>query len=77
MGRAKKKHAEVTEEKLWARYFAMQLTPEEKAAARAEAERAAREAADAGVYDRLLELRGKVKWSLSYEEMAGKDEDES
>lgn len=48
---------------------AIQLTPEQKAALRAEAEQRAREAAAAGVYERLMELRGKVKWDLDLEEL--------
>jgi hypothetical protein len=37
-----------------------ELTPEEKAAARAEAEKLGEEAARNGVYEKLLELEGKV-----------------
>jgi hypothetical protein len=53
---------------------AIQLTPEQKAKLRAQAEEAARKAAATGVYERLLELRGKVKWDLDLEELR-KDRD--
>lgn len=47
----------------------IQLTPEQKAEARAAAEELARKAAATGVYERLLELEGKVKWDLDLEEL--------
>ena len=47
----------------------IQLTPEQKAELRARAEEAARKAAEAGVYERLLELQGKVKWELDLDEL--------
>jgi len=53
----------------FARWRAIQLTPEQKAAARAEAEKLAQEAAKTGVYERLLELQGKVKWDLDLKEL--------
>lgn len=49
-----------TEDEIWAEYFAAQLTPEEKAAARAQAERAVGEE-EGDTYALLLELVGKVK----------------
>jgi hypothetical protein len=47
-------------EKAWDAYFAIQLTPEQKAEARAELEKRAAEARAAGVYDALLKLEGTV-----------------
>ena len=47
----------------------IQLTPEEKARARAEAEEMGRKAAEAGAYERFAELRGKVRWDLDLEEL--------
>jgi len=59
----------------WEAWLAIQLTPEQKAAARAEMEAQLERARAAGVYERFASLRGKVKFSLTYEEMAGKDDD--
>ena len=56
----------------WERWKAVQLTPEEKAEARREMEIELERARASGVYERLLALRGKVKFSLTYEEMADK-----
>jgi hypothetical protein len=67
---ARKKKAE---EDHWARYFAIQLTPEQKAAARAELQERIDQAKADGVYERAAELFGKVKWSISYEEMVDKE----
>jgi hypothetical protein len=47
----------------------IQLTPEQKAEARAQAEELARKAAAAGAYKRFAELRGKVKWDLDLDEL--------
>jgi hypothetical protein len=73
MARARKKEKGRTEE-LWEEYRRMQLTPEQKAAARAEMDRKVEEAQRNGVYESLRELRGKVKWSISWEELR-RDED--
>jgi hypothetical protein len=70
MARAKKKQ----EPDVWAYYDSIQLTAEEKAAARAEMKRAADRARAEGVYERLVELRGKVKWSVSWEDLRKEDE---
>jgi hypothetical protein len=59
----------------WDHYFSIQLTPEQKAAARAEAEKAAAKAAAEGVYEDLLAMIGKVKWSLPLEGLRDEDED--
>ena len=72
MARAKKK--ERTDE-IWEEYRRIQLTPEQKAAARAEAEKRVEEARRNGVYERALELVGKVKWSISWEELRREDDD--
>jgi hypothetical protein len=60
--------ANVTEDP-FGRWKAIQLTPEQKAEARARAEKKAREAAAAGAYERFAELRGKVRWDLDLEEL--------
>ena len=60
--------ANVTEDP-FSRWKAIQLTPEQKAEARAQAEELARKAAETGVYERLLELQGKVKWDLDLDEL--------
>lgn len=74
MGKVKKKPAPEIPTDPWERWKAIQLTPEEKAQARAEAQRELDRARATGVYERIPALRGKVKFSLSYEEMAGKDD---
>jgi hypothetical protein len=62
MSKVKKKDGHID----WSAY---ELTPEQKAQARAEAEERARKAAESGVYERLMELRGKVKWDLDLDEL--------
>ena len=68
MSKVKDKAEEVTWEpsEEWKR---IQLTPEQKAAARAELQKRIDEAAAAGVYERLWELRGKVNLDLDLEEL--------
>jgi hypothetical protein len=44
----------------FAHWQSIQLTPEQKAALRAQSEKLAEEARRNGVYERILELRGKV-----------------
>jgi len=63
-------------EDLWEEYRRIQLTPEQKAAARAELEKKIEEARQNGVYERVLGLVGKVKWSVSWEELRREDDDE-
>lgn len=75
MGRAKRKVDAATTNAIWAEYQRLQLTPEEKALARAEVEKRVEQARRDGVYERLLELRGTIKWSMSWQELRGKDED--
>lgn len=53
----------------WEEYFAIQLTPEQKAAGRAELEKRVEEAAAAWVYDRVMELVGKVHLDLDLDEL--------
>ena len=48
---------------------AIQVTPKQRAAARAIAEERARKAAEAGAYERFAELRGKVRWDLDLDEL--------
>ncbi|MBV9496427.1 MAG: hypothetical protein JOZ54_19430 [Acidobacteria bacterium] len=67
---ARKKKAE---EDPWARYFAIQLTPEQKAAARAEVQKQIDRAKAEGVYEKLLELSGNIAWSISVEELRDKE----
>lgn len=59
MGR-KKANVEEAPEDVWAHYRSIQLTPEQKAEARARMELEAEEAARNGVYEGLLALAGKV-----------------
>ena len=68
MARAKKKE-EPAHEQPWQRYFAMQSTPEEKAAARAEVEKDIERARREGVYERLLELEGSNSRGVNLEEV--------
>ena len=56
----------------WERWKAVQLTPEEKEELRRLTQIEIDRARASGVYERLLALRGKVKFSLTYEEMADK-----
>lgn len=76
MSKVKKK--EIAEPPRWEpseRWKAMQLTPEQKAELRRLTQQDIDRARAAGVYERLLALRGKVKFSLTYEEMADKEND--
>jgi hypothetical protein len=75
VARATKKEKSPTDE-LWEEYQRIQLTPEQKAAARAEVEKRVEEARRNGVYERLLDLVGKVKWSVSWEQLRREDDDE-
>ncbi len=74
MGKAKKKPAPDIPPDPWERWKAFQLTPEQKAAARAELQKRIDKAAAEGVYERLLALRGKVHLDLDLEELR-KDRD--
>lgn len=70
---AKRKPKEKSEEELiWELYQSLQLTPEQKAAARAEVEKDAEKAARDGVFERMLELQGKVEIGEWWWQMRGK-----
>jgi hypothetical protein len=66
-----KKDAEVDP---FAEWRAIQLTPEQKAAARAESQKLIDKAAEEGAYEELLALQGKVNLDLDLEELR-KDRD--
>ena len=68
MARAKKKAAPAAYDP-WEHWKSIQLTPEQKAEARAELEKLAAEAARKGVYEALRQLRGKVHLDLDMEEL--------
>ncbi|HWS70550.1 MAG TPA: hypothetical protein VN605_00485 [Thermoanaerobaculia bacterium] len=52
-----------------------ELTPEQKAAARAELQKLIDKAAADGVYEKFAALEGKVNWSMTYEELHDKSDD--
>ncbi|MEA2490901.1 MAG: hypothetical protein QOH21_2693 [Acidobacteriota bacterium] len=54
---------------LWELYLSLQLTPEQKAEARAEMERKAAVAREEGVFERLLEAMGKVHLEYDIDEL--------
>jgi hypothetical protein len=58
----------------WARYFAHQLSATEKAEARARMLADLQRAKEEGVFRNLQKLRGKIKWSMTLEELR-KDDD--
>jgi len=68
VARATKKEKDQTE-LLWEEILAAQLTPEEKADAYAEAVRRCEVAWRDGVYERALEIVGKVKWSIPWQDL--------
>jgi hypothetical protein len=53
----------------WARYFAHQLTPSEKAESRARMLADLEQAKKEGVFRNLEKFRGKIHWSISLEEL--------
>jgi hypothetical protein len=53
----------------WARYFAIQLTPEQVAEARADLQKDIDRARAAGVYEELLKWEGKVHWDIDIDEL--------
>ena len=67
MARAKKKQKE--EEDPWAYYRSIQLTPEERAELRAQAQVEIDRARADGAYERLAAMRGKIKWQSSDDEV--------
>lgn len=60
MAKKKVKPEEAEEHDPFARWRAIQLTPEQKAAAREQLAKLGEEARRTGVYERIIELRGKV-----------------
>jgi hypothetical protein len=56
-----------TPEELWAAYEALQLTLDQKVAARQAAEAKAEQARVDGVYERALEIVGTVKWRIPWQ----------
>jgi hypothetical protein len=66
-------HAKRTEQtrgdELWAEYQSLQLTPQQKAAARAELAKRVEAASRDGVYERAREIAGTVEWSISWQEL--------
>ncbi|MEA2341919.1 MAG: hypothetical protein QOF63_88 [Thermoanaerobaculia bacterium] len=61
-------------DKAWARYFSHQLSDSEKAEARVRMLADLQQAKEEGVFRNLRKLRGKIKWSMTLEELR-KDDD--
>lgn len=64
---------EAVAEDVFTAYQAIQLSPEQKAAARKRAGERAAEARRTGVYDRVLEIEGTVKWSIPWQALRLED----
>jgi len=58
----------------WSRYFAKQLSSEAKAESRQRMLADLQQAKEEGVFRNMEKLRGKIKWSISLEELR-KDDD--
>lgn len=58
----------------WERYFSHQLTAAEKAESRERMLADLQQAKEEGVFEEMKKLRGKIKWSISLEELR-KDDD--
>jgi hypothetical protein len=56
-------------EEAWARYFAHQLSESERAESRERMLADLQQAKEEGVFRKLEELRGKIQWSVSLEEL--------
>jgi hypothetical protein len=56
-------------DELWEEYRRIQLTPDQKSAARKELEEQSKEAARNGVWERFLELEGTVHLEYDLEEL--------
>jgi len=56
-------------EEAWARYFAHQLSDSERAESRTRMLADLRQAKEEGVFRDLQKLRGKIKWSISLDEL--------
>ena len=61
-------------EAAWERYFSHQLSPEEKAESRERMLADLQKAKEEGVFEEMKKWRGKIKWSMSLEELR-KDDD--
>ena len=72
MARAKKK-TDSTD--VWELYQSIQLTPEEKAAARERLKKLGEDAARKGVYKRFLALRGKVHMDVDFYKRLREEDD--
>ena len=73
IGVARATKTEMTQtDQLWEEYRAMQLSPEQKRAAREETEARVEQARIDGVYERLREIAGTVKWSISWRDLRNK-----
>jgi hypothetical protein len=66
MGRAKRKLEETLDDDVRAFYERIQLTPEQKAAARERLEMQSGDVAQNGVAERFLELEGKVQLDVDF-----------
>jgi hypothetical protein len=58
----------------WARYFANQLSESERAESRVRMLADLQQAKEEGVFRNIEKLRGKIKWSMSLDELR-KDDD--
>jgi hypothetical protein len=58
----------------WERYFSHQLTEAERAESRERMLADLQKAKEEGVFEELKKLRGKIKWSMTLEELR-KDDD--
>jgi hypothetical protein len=56
-------------EEAWARYFAHQLSESERAESRVRMLADLQKAKEEGVFRKLETFRGKIKWSISLEEL--------
>ena len=63
------KLADEQKEDHWARYFSIQLTPEQVAENRAELQKDIERARATGVYEGLLRCEGKVHWDIDIDEL--------
>ena len=61
--------AAIETEEAWTRYFAHQLSDSERAESRARMLADLRQAKEEGVFSDLRKLRGKIKWSISLDEL--------
>jgi hypothetical protein len=72
MGQPRRTQSEL-DDPLLAEYQALQLTPEQKESARADLAKKIEAARRDGVYERAREIAGTVEWSLSWQELRGKE----